>query len=259
MSSKLTENINCIAELLAERDIPEIEKGMPEGGLDLLVLLGNGLIGSIYSAAQVLKSGAVKQLLISGGVGHSTHYLRTSITNFPNFSDIDVEDRAEADILADVLVHKFDINPTSILIEKDSTNCGTNAEQSRILLDKLGIPLSKMVIIQDPTMQRRSQACFERAWQDKPEVQILSYAPFIPRIEESETGYRIVGNQYPTWEPERFISLVLGEIPRLRDDENGYGPNGRNYFGHVEIPTTVLEAYKQIYDNNPDLVREIPA
>jgi hypothetical protein len=45
---------------------------------------------------------------------------------------------------------------------------------------------------------------------------------------------------------ERFLSLLLGEIPRLRDDENGYGPNGKRFIGHVEIPDDVLAAYERL-------------
>lgn len=35
----------------------------------------------------------------------------------------------------------------------------------------------------------------------------------------------------------------MGEIPRLRDDENGYGPNGKNFIAHVNIPDEIKEAY----------------
>ncbi|MNI99050.1 hypothetical protein D3C73_1580300 [compost metagenome] len=49
---------------------------------------------------------------------------------------------------------------------------------------------------------------------------------------------------YGLWDMQRFISLIMGEIPRLKDDENGYGPNGKGFIGHVDIPKEVLEAYE---------------
>lgn len=49
------------------------------------------------------------------------------------------------------------------------------------------------------------------------------------------------------WSPERFLSLIMGEIPRLRDDENGYGPLGRGFIPHVDIPVEIETAYQHVY------------
>ena len=54
------------------------------------------------------------------------------------------------------------------------------------------------------------------------------------------------------WDMERYITLLMGEIPRLSDDSNGYGPKGKNYIAHVEIPQEVEMAFsqlKEIYGN----------
>lgn len=45
------------------------------------------------------------------------------------------------------------------------------------------------------------------------------------------------------WVMDRFVDLVLGEIPRLRDDADGYGPRGRGFIGHVEIPIDIEQAW----------------
>lgn len=37
-------------------------------------------------------------------------------------------------------------------------------------------------------------------------------------------------------------SLLWGEIPRLTDDADGYGPRGKNFIAHVDIPTEVRAA-----------------
>ncbi len=48
---------------------------------------------------------------------------------------------------------------------------------------------------------------------------------------------------------------MLGEIPRLRDDEKGYGPRGRGYIVHVDVPEEVLAAYERLQRNFPSLTR----
>lgn len=42
---------------------------------------------------------------------------------------------------------------------------------------------------------------------------------------------------------DRYEDLIIGEIPRLRDDENGYGPRGYNFIEHIEIPNEIEESY----------------
>lgn len=54
------------------------------------------------------------------------------------------------------------------------------------------------------------------------------------------------------WEIDRYISLLMGEIPRLSDTPGGYGPSGKNFIAHVDIPETVLLSFyelKKIYGN----------
>ncbi|MGW1339413.1 hypothetical protein ACWCOV_00040 [Kribbella sp. NPDC002412] len=58
------------------------------------------------------------------------------------------------------------------------------------------------------------------------------------------------------WSPRRFTELVLGEIRRLRDDADGYGPRGRNFIDHVEIPPEVLAAYNHLAAEHPGLIRQ---
>ena len=41
------------------------------------------------------------------------------------------------------------------------------------------------------------------------------------------------------WDMERYVSLLMGETPRLTDDAAGYGPHGAGYIAHVDIPEEV--------------------
>lgn len=80
----------------------------------------------------------------------------------------------------------------------------------------------------------------------------LSLAVFVPQVEPGlEPGSAglprfIAGQIEGTWTMERFVALILGEIRRLRDDEDGYGPKGRNFLPHVEIPGPVIESYLRV-------------
>ena len=38
----------------------------------------------------------------------------------------------------------------------------------------------------------------------------------------------------------------MGEIPRLNDDAEGYGPAGKNFIAHVEIPAEIRAAFQRL-------------
>ena len=56
----------------------------------------------------------------------------------------------------------------------------------------------------------------------------------------------------PEWKPERSkFALVMGEVPRLRDDAHGYGPNGAGFQAHVDVPPEVEAAYDALLAAHP--------
>ena len=52
------------------------------------------------------------------------------------------------------------------------------------------------------------------------------------------------------------MTLLMGEIPRLSDDENGYGPKGKDYIAHVDIPEKVEQAFLELKQVYGSMVRE---
>jgi hypothetical protein len=93
-------------------------------------------------------------------------------------------------------------------------------------------------------MQCRTHASFERAWRGKADVEFISFAPFVPQAAASSQGdWELMPE---AWSRTRFMSLILGEIPRLIDAPTGYGPKGKDYIEHVEIPPAVLEAHTRL-------------
>lgn len=57
------------------------------------------------------------------------------------------------------------------------------------------------------------------------------------------------------WTMERYLTLLMGEIPRLRDDAEGYGPRGRGFIAHVDVPEEVERAFEFLRAQFPEYVR----
>ena len=213
----------------------------PEDAFDcaeVLVLLGSALPCAAQYAAKLNREKQFWHFVISGGVGHSTALLRQAVRSLPDYAGLEVEGRAEAEIFADILRRSG--GPCRMLIEGESTNCGDNAVRTRALLERRGLRPRTIALIQDPTMQRRSAASFARVF---PEARIFCAPPFRP----SPDSAPLYGSR------ERLIQLALGEIPRLRDDEQGYGPRGRGYIVHVDIPEEVERAWERLAAAYPEL------
>ncbi|WP_039055997.1 YdcF family protein [Enterobacter sp. Bisph1] len=211
---------------------------------DVVILAGNAVIPTIDAACQ-LAAAQQTPLLISGGVGHSTTFLYSAIARHPRYNVVRTTGRGEAAILADI-AHKFwSIDNKQILIEDKSTNCGENVRFSMDILAAQGIKAKTALVVQDPTMQRRTMATFARLSQqcaDAPHW--LSWPGFTPQLVNTANGTTFVPQQRGLWSVERYLSLLMGEVPRLRDDANGYGPNGHDFIVHVDFPPSVEAAWQ---------------
>lgn len=150
-----------------------------------------------------------------------------------------------------------------VLVEDASTNCALNAQKSREVLDAHGFTSpSSIVVAQDPTMCRRTVAAFQQvyAYNTETQPQFASWPTFVPYVRVKEVQPKrgnvdIMSHLEVTapgtkdkssdglWSIDRFISLLVGEIPRMRDDENGYGPRGKGSIVHVDIPQSVEDAW----------------
>lgn len=65
-------------------------------------------------------------------------------------------------------------------------------------------------------------------------------------IRETDEGLDYVRKPHGMWTVERYVDLLMGEIPRLTDDLNGYGPKGKGYIAHVDIPKEVIPAFEEL-------------
>ena len=248
---EIVNDINNIITFLSKRDINELSYGelVSKFGIsqvDMIIILGNSIPYIAELGAKAYKNNLAKDIMIVGGIGHSTKYLIENVLQDDKYKDIDVYDKSEADILKQIIALRENIKPDKIIIESESTNCGSNARESlKILKDKGKIPKS-IILIQDPTMQLRSHASFLKDW-DEEKTLIISYSPFIPKVKVAGSGYEYINDKISgLWDKPRFIDLIMGEIPRLRDDKSGYGPKGKGFIAHVDIPEEVLASYERL-------------
>jgi len=152
------------------------------------------------------------------------------------------------------------IEPERMLLDTASSNCGENALFALRTLQDHGVEADSLILMQDPTMQRRTDATFRKVWREAGlTAGIVNDPTWVPQLSlcdgELEFARRIAG----CWPVERFTSLVMGEIPRLRDDEAGYGPKGQGLIEHVDIPQTVLGAHARLAASYPEFVRQVSA
>jgi uncharacterized SAM-binding protein YcdF (DUF218 family) len=257
---ELCRDINRVAAYLAQDDFSGGTVAGPGTGvlveLDVVVLLGNRVIATLEAACSLMQRAPAARILFSGGLGRATSHLFDNLchSSFGPLVDqgIILESMTEAEMYAAVARHAFRIPQDRILIEDRSSNTGENARFSLQIL-KDALPRSgSILILQDPVMQRRSMLTWAR------EAEIVgshlrarSHAVFVPRVEPgpAATLRFLDGQSQGTWTQERFLALLLGEIERIHDDENGYGPKGSNFLPHVEIPEEVYESYLRVRDN----------
>ncbi|MBB1200726.1 YdcF family protein [Enterobacteriaceae bacterium 89] len=239
---------NCVGEWLAQNDYPTPPVNVDA---DLVVLAGNAVMPTIDAACRLAAEN--RTLLISGGIGHSTTYLYAAISRHPRYNILRTTGRAEASILADIAHQFWNIPHERIVVEDRSTNCGENASFTRETMEKHRIACRHGIVVQDPTMQRRTMATFAHVWQGEAQAPHWhSYPGYLPVLKNGSHSVTFAEEATDVWPVDRYLSLILGELPRLLDDENGYGPRGKGFIAHVDIPTKVMQAW-QVLGNDHSL------
>ena len=254
---------NIVSSFLAKRYIGSITEEALRTALntyqvDLLILLGNSSLYVAEQAAKAYQLGLAKELMICGGIGHSTRFLEENIRQHPLYHAIPTGGRAEADMLQDIFVKHWQLSESKVMVENHSTNCGSNASEAYKMLARLEKQPQTILLLQDPVLQRRSQASFEKVWQQQntTAVRFASFAAFVPALEIRAGAFTYANEAHNEFcETDRLLSLVMGEIPRLRNDENGYGPKGKGFITAVDIPQEVEAAYDTLAGQYPAYVR----
>lgn len=272
MSSENIEDINLISTFLATPSSQFTAQDEPH---TVYVIAGSAILplsAAVFDQLTRLEGNVT--LIIAGGIGHSTSYLYEAVSKHPIYKALAdrVQGLPEAEAIHLIMLEYWpelakreQRGDLTVLIDRKSTNCGGNAIEAKRLLDGCDIWPRRLFIIQDPTMHRRTLACFEKVYSDDPRVRIKgmpqllpwSFIPHIRMAGDNSLSWSIRSDvasdlkEYELWDFGRFISLVIGEIPRLRDDANGYGPRGAGFITHVDIPEEIEDAWARLKVASP--------
>ena len=129
-------------------------------------------------------------------------------------------------------------------LECNSTNCGNNITLLLELMQTNHIKCDSIILAQDATMQYRMAATLKKYVSD--EMLIINYATYQVHVIQKEDTLIYQEEPLGMWDIDRYITLLMGEIPRLSDDEHGYGPLGKNFISQVDIPQEVKDAFEEL-------------
>ena len=255
MLENIANNINILGDFCGKRDITELTSeqllknyGIPQ--VDVMVLFGGSIMCGGDVLAQAMKNHIAKKYVIVGGAGHTTETLRLKMHK--EFPDIETVGLSEAEVFAKYLKHQYGLAPD--FLECKSTNCGNNITYLLDLLKDNGISFSSIIISQDATMQYRMEAGLRKCVSNN--IKIINYAVYAVKVVVDNSTLTYDKEIWGMWEIDRYISLLMGEIPRLSDDENGYGAKGKGFIAHVDIPSEVRNAFDELCNEYSGLVRE---
>ena len=246
--------INTLGAFCGPRDIPsltpqELKKKYDFEQADIMVLFGGSILCGGDVLADAMQNKAAKKYIIVGGAGHTTETLRNEMQRL--YPKVTTADLPEARIFAHYLKLKYNLEPD--YLECNSTNCGNNITYLLDLLREHHILFNSVILSQDATMQLRMAAGLEKY---EPEVTIVNYATYCADVVVRDGKLAYAQVPLGMWDMERYIALLTGEIPRLSDDAGGYGPKGKNYIAHVDIPLEIQRALKSLKEKYGDIVRK---
>lgn len=252
---RIAQCINALGNFCGRRDVAsltteDLQEKYSISKADVMVLFGGSVLQGGDVLANAMQNGVAKKYIIVGGVGHTTEALREKV--HMQFPMIETANLPEAKIFAAYIRHKYNLIPD--YLECESTNCGNNITYLLDLLEKERLAAKSLILCQDATMQLRMDAVLSKY---KPcDMRVINYASYAATVCVKDGKLDFEESILGMWDVERYITLLMGEIPRLTDDEKGYGPIGKNFIAHVEIPEGVKFAFEQLKGEYSDLIRE---
>lgn len=242
----LAQAVNQVAQFCGPRDLSSLtiqalqaEQGLEQ--VDVLAFFGGSILAGGDQLAEAIRNKLAKTYVIVGGAGHTTDGLRQQVQDhFPQLYPMGL---TEAEIFQAYLGQKYGLSAD--LLETQSTNCGNNVTYLLDLLAEKSIEFQSILLMQDATMQRRMWATMKKYATD---TLLLNYASYQVTVRGEEGQLQYEDAPFGMWDMDRYLSLLLGEIPRLRDDEEGYGPSGADYLAHIDIPQAVEDSYQLVQE-----------
>lgn len=255
MNSKTANNINILGQFCGMRDVSELSQDelMEKYGIkqaDVMVLFGGSIIAGGDVLGEAIKNNIAKKYIIVGGAEHTTETLRQQIHS--EYPKIETKDLTEAEIFQKYLRHMYGCEAD--YLETKSTNCGNNITYLLDLLQERNVQFKSIILCQDASMQRRMDAGLRKYITN--DIEIINYAAYCAKVVNKDNELVFGENIHGMWNVERYVNLLMGEIPRLTDDKDGYGPSGKNFIAHVDVPEKVKIAFEELKLVYGDKTRE---
>lgn len=242
--TQIADAINTLGVFCGKRDAAALTPAALQSACgfaraDVMLLFGGSVLAGGDTLAHAMQQGVAKRYVIVGGAGHTTETLRQKVHAI--CPDIDTADQPEAVIFARYIAAAYDLHAD--WLETASTNCGNNITNLLALLAGKGVDWHSMILTQDATMQHRMAATLRKY---RPDAAIVNYAAYRARVVPRGDGLAFAEPIAGMWTVDRYVELLMGEIPRLTDDANGYGPHGKNFIAHVDVPAEVQQAFARL-------------
>lgn len=253
-----------------------------EKNLDIIILCGNDSLKTVDIVVKLREKYRTNKkypvILISGGIGRCTPLLYKAIkekyddeyikknllikfndgenmkkvfesseifnvyeNGFQNKDEkIQLSSLTEAEIFSHILHTDYDIPYNMIFVDIKSTNTGENAYYTvpfilkyyQIIAHNQKIYIS---IVQNHLMLRRTMLSFSKILNELVSSQDRDNIILLP-ISFTEMG----GDKI-------YIQTIKDEYKKVKNDKDGYGPNGKNFIDDVGIiPDEVEKAYRDI-------------
>ena len=253
MLQRIADAVNLLGRFCGRRDVPELNRAQLQqrygtDQADVMALFGGSILCGGDVLAEAMRAGVARRYVIVGGEGHTTQRLRDEMAReLPGFQ---TDGLPEAKLFARYLKLRHGLEAD--FLECDSTNCGNNITNLLELLERNGVECSTMILTQDASMQLRMAAGLRR---HAPEIAAINYAAYAVEAEVRDGKLTFRDAPRGMWSMERYLTLLMGEIPRLRDDGEGYGPRGRGFIAHVDVPEEVERAFELLRKQFPESVR----
>lgn len=255
MKERIAKNINILGKFCGKRDINELTSEELESKygirqVDVMVLFGGSILcgGDVF--AQAIKDNIAKKYIIVGGAGHTTETLRQRISR--DYPSIKTMNLTEAEMFNNYIEFKYGVKAD--YLECNSTNCGNNITCLLDLLKQNHIRFDSIILSQDATMQYRMEAGLRKYVSAK--TMIINFAVYSANVILKDSELVFETEIYGMWDIDSYVNLLMGEIPRLSDNIDGYGPNGRDFIAHIDIPQNVLEAFDELKKEKSSWGRE---
>lgn len=255
IEEKTAEAINTLGCFCGKRDVEELTPAALKRAFgieqaDVMVLFGGSILAGGDVLACAMEEKIARRYVIVGGRGHTTETLCRQMER--EIPGLRTDGLSEAELFQAYLKEKY--GREADWLETESTNCGNNITYLLELLKAKKFAWKSIILCQDATMQLRMEAGLRKYMPE--DVLPVSYAAYRAEVALRDGRLTYTDDIHGMWEMERYVQLLMGEIPRLTDDAYGYGPAGKDFIAHVDISEEVREAFEELKEVYGDTVRE---